>query len=210
MPLYKTLTPNSQTTVKIWKITESYTDLLEPITLKPENMKRVLGMKSELHQRGFLSVRHLLLEFGYTDDDLFYDDNGKPHLKDGRHISITHSFTFSGVVVSDDIVGIDIEKQRDKIGVIAHKFMDYEYQYLNQLDDTYINKLTVIWCIKESLYKLFATPGLSFLQNTLVIPFTFEEASTIAWIDYQDKKYRFDTTFFEFEGFTCAYALPSS
>ncbi len=209
MPLYKTLTPNSKTTVKIWKITESYDDLLQPISLKPDNMKRVLSMKSELHQRGFLSVRHLLAEFGYSDADLIYDDNGKPHLKDGKHISITHSFTFSGVVVSDTEVGIDIEKQRQKIGVIAHKFMDYEHQYLDASDEGYINKLTVIWCIKESLYKLFATPGLSFLQNTLVIPFTIEEGSTVAWIDYDDKKHRYDTTFFEFEGFTCAYALPS-
>ena len=209
MPLYKTVTPNSQTTVKIWKITESYDALLRPISLKPENMQRVLSMKSELHQRGFLSVRHLLAEFGYSDTDLFYDDNGKPHLKDGKHISITHSFTFSGVVVSGTEVGIDIEKQRQKIGVIAHKFMDYEHQYLDGLDEAYINKLTIIWCIKESLYKLFATPGLSFLQNTLVIPFTIEEGSTVAWIDYDNKKYRYDTTFFEFEGFTCAYALPS-
>ena len=209
MPLYKTLTPNSQTTVKIWKITESYDELLQPISLKPNNMERVLGMKSELHQRGFLSVRHLLAEFGYSDDDLFYDENGKPHLKDGKHISITHSFTFSGVVVSDCEVGIDIEKQREKIGVIAHKFMDYEFQYLDALEEEYINKLTVIWCVKESLYKLFATPGLSFLQNTLVIPFTIDEGSTVAWIDYHEKKHRYDATFFEFEGFTCAYALPS-
>ncbi|MFD2543222.1 4'-phosphopantetheinyl transferase family protein [Lacinutrix gracilariae] len=209
MPIYKTLTPNSQTTVKIWKITESYEDLLEPITLKPENMKRVLGMKSELHRRGFLSVRHLLKAFGYTDEDLFYDQHGKPHLKDGRHVSITHSFTFSAVVVSDAVVGIDIEKQREKIGVIAHKFLDYENIYLDQKADDYINKLTVIWCIKESLYKLFATPGLSFLQHTLVIPFTIEAAETIAWIDYQEKKHRYQTTFFEFEGFTCAYALPA-
>ena len=209
MPLYKTLRPNSQTTVKIWKITESYEDLLEPVTLKPENMQRVLGMKSELHRRGFLSVRHLLREFGYTDQDLVYDSNGKPHLKDGKHISITHSFTFSAVVVSDAVVGIDIEKQREKIGVIAHKFLDYENRYLEKEATDYINKLSVIWCIKESLYKLFATPGLSFLQHTLVIPFTMEEASTIAWIDYQEKKYSYQTTFFEFEGFTCAYALPA-
>ena len=209
MPLYKTLNPNSQTTVKIWKITESYTDLLQTVSLKPENMKRVLGMKSELHRRGFLSVRKLLAEFGYTDFDLDYDENGKPHLKDGRYISITHSFIFSGVVISDFKVGIDIEKQREKIGVIAHKFMAYEFQYLKEKNLDYINKLTVIWCVKESLYKLFATPGLSFLQHTLVIPFTIEEASTIAWIDYEDEKYRFQTEFFEFEGFTCAYALPS-
>jgi len=209
MPLYKTLSPNPQTTVKIWKITESYEQLLQAVTLKPENMERVLRMKSELHQRGFLSVRHLLAELGYTDDDLYYDENGKPHLKDGKYISITHSFTFSGVIVSDFKVGIDIEKQREKIGVIAHKFMEYEFQYLNKDEADYINKLTVIWCIKESLYKLFATPGLSFLQHTLVIPFTLEEASTVAWIDYQNRKHRFNTEFFEFEGFTCAYALPS-
>src|SRR5690554_332888 len=209
MPLYKTLSPNPQTTVKIWKITESYEHLLQAVTLKPENLERVLRMKSELHQRGFLSVRHLLAEFGYTDADLYYDENGKPHLKDGKFISITHSFTFSGVIVSDFKVGIDIEKQREKIGVIAHKFMEYEFQYLKKEEADYINKLTVIWCVKESLYKLFATPGLSFLQHTLVIPFTIEEASTVAWIDYQDKKYRFNTEFFEFEGFTCAYALPS-
>jgi phosphopantetheinyl transferase len=209
MPLYKTLNPNSQTTVKIWKITESYKDLFQSVSLKPKNLQRVLSMKSELHQRGFLSVRHLLASFGYTDADLYYDDNGKPHLKDGKYISITHSFTFSGIIVSDFEVGIDIEKQRDKIGVIAHKFMEYEFQYLNVTAIDYINKLTVIWCVKESLYKLFATPGLSFLQHTIVIPFTIEETSTVAWIDYEDRKYRFNTSFFEFEGFTCAFALPS-
>ena len=209
MPLYKSFNPNSQTTVKIWKITESYNDLLSPINLRPENMNRVSGMKSELHQRGFLSVRHLLAEFGYTDQDLFYDDNGKPHLKDGKHISITHSFNFSGIVVSDTVVGIDIEKQRNKIGRIAHKFMDYEAQYLNDQNDDYVRKLTVIWCIKESLYKLFATPGLSFLQHTLVIPFMINDEETVAWIDYKNEKYRYNTTFIEFEGFTCAYALPS-
>jgi len=205
MPLYKTLTPNSQTTVKIWKITESYEALLQPVTLRDESMKRVLGMKSELHQRGFLSVRHLLAEFGYTDADLYYDENGKPHLKDGKFISITHSFTFSGVIISDTVVGIDIEKQRQKIGIIAHKFIGYEGDYLVTTAEDYINKLTVIWCIKESLYKLFATPGMLFREHFLVIPFMIKDEETIAWIDYEDRKYRYETYFFEFEGFTCAY-----
>ncbi|MDY2585898.1 4'-phosphopantetheinyl transferase family protein [Winogradskyella aquimaris] len=208
MPLYKSISVNSQTTVKIWKIQESYSELLEPLDLKPQSLERVLGMKSELHQRGFLSVRHLLREFGYTDQDLFYDENGKPHLKDGKHISITHSFTFSGVIVSDKEVGIDIEMQRDKIAIIAHKFVDYEFNYLNKTAKDYINKLTIIWGIKESLYKLFATPGMLFREHFLVIPFTVEEGSTVAWIDYQGKKYRYNTAFLEFEGFTCAYVVP--
>jgi len=208
MPLYKSITVNSQTTVKIWKIEESYNALMQPLELKPESLERVLSMKSQLHQRGFLSVRHLLHEFGYTDQDLFYDQNGKPHLKDGKHISITHSFTFSGVIVSDKDVGIDIEMQRDKIGIIAKKFVDYEFDYLDKTSSDYIKKLTIIWGVKESLYKLFATPGMLFKQHFLVIPFMIEDGETIAWIDYKDKKYRYTTAFIEFEGFTCAYVVP--
>ena len=207
MPLYKTITPNSQTTVKIWKITESYDDLFKSVHLKPKSLERVLNMKSELHQRGFLSVRKLLAEFGYEDVDLHYDKQGKPYLKDGKHISITHSFTFSAVVVSNDFVGIDIEKQRDKISIIAHKFIDYEFNYLTESDTDYVKKLTIIWCVKESLYKLFATPGLSFKEHCLVIPFSLEDQSTVAWIDYKGRKSRYHVNFLEFEGFTCAYAL---
>lgn len=207
MPLYKTIHPNSQTTVKIWKITETYNDLMQSVNLKPKSLQRVLGMKSELHQRGFLSVRQLLKTFGYTDVELHYDENGKPYLKDGKYISITHSFTFSAIIISDFKIGIDIEKQRDKIVRIANRFVDYEDQYLNNEDLDCVKKLTVIWCIKESLYKLFATPGLSFKQHTLVIPFTLEDKSTIAWVDYESKKYRYAANYIEFEGFTCAYVM---
>ncbi|QFZ54192.1 4'-phosphopantetheinyl transferase superfamily protein [Oceanihabitans sp. IOP_32] len=209
MPLYKTIEPNSQTTVKIWKITESYTDLYESVYLKPSSLERVLGMKSELHQRGFLSVRKLLEAFGYTDKDLIYNENGKPYLKDGKHISITHSFNFSAIIVSDAIIGIDIEKQRSKINIIAHKFIDYEFDYLDEKNSDYTKKLTAIWCIKESLYKLFATPGLSFRKHCLVIPFCLKDNETVAWIDYNHRKHKYDTHFLEFEGFTCAYALEN-
>ena len=208
MPLYKSINVNSKTTVKIWKIEESYDALIKSLDLKPSSLERVLSMKSDLHRRGFLSIRHLLRAFGYTDQDLYYDGNGKPHLKDGKYISITHSFTFSGLIISDDEVGIDIEKQRDKIAIIAKKFVDYEFNYLDKNAADYMRRLTVIWGIKESLYKLFATPGMLFREHFLVIPFMLEDQKTVAWIDYENKKYRYNTAFLEFEGFTCAYVIP--
>ena len=207
MPLYKTITPNSQTIVKIWNITESYDDLMDTVNLKPKSLQRVLKMKSGIHQCGFLSVRRLMAEFGYSDVDLHYDKNGRPYLEDGKNISITHSFNYSAVIISDKEVGVDIEKQRPIITKIASKFVDYEVQYLNDKDNDYVKKLTVIWCAKESLYKLFATPGLSFKQHILVIPFTIDEASSSSWIDYNDKKYKYNIHFIEFNGFTCAYAI---
>ena len=101
-----------------------------------------------------------LHEFGYVDVDLYYDENGKPHLKDGKHISITHSFNFSAVIVSNSIVGVDIEKQRDKIKIVAPKFIGYEEQYLK--DQDLVKKLTVIWCIKESLFKTVCNTWIEF------------------------------------------------
>ena len=207
MPLYKTITVDAQTKVKIWHITESYDDLMAPLNLKQNSLARVLSMKSALHQRGFLSVRHLLHSEGYTDQDLFYDDNGKPHLKDGKQISITHSFSFSALIVSDYPVGIDIEMQREKIAKIARKFVDYEFKYLEKEAEDYIRKLTIIWGVKESLYKLFATPGMLFREHFLVIPFMIKDGSTVAWIDYNNKKHRYSSQFLEFEGYSCAYVL---
>jgi len=113
--------------------------------------------------------------------------------------------SFSAIIISKSKVGVDIEKQRKKIQLIAKKFIDYEFQYLNIKSEDYTRKLTLIWCIKESLYKLFAIPGLSFKQHTLVIPFTFQDETTLSWIDYEEKKYRHLAYYLEFEGFTCAY-----
>ena len=90
------------------------------------SLKRVNRMKSQLHQCAFLSVRYLLSKADYNDDDLFYTEDGKPHLKDGQEISITHSHNFSAIIISNTPVGIDIEKKRDKIIRIASKFVGIE------------------------------------------------------------------------------------
>ena len=164
-------------------------------------------MKSDLHRRGFMSVRHLLAEEGYVDADLYYDDYGKPHLKDGKQISITHSFIFSAIIISDSEVGIDIEKQRHKILKIAHKFTPIEEYRTLANEDAIMRKLTMVWGAKESLYKSFATPGVSFLQHIYVEDFRLDDLQTTAEVGYNDKEERYQVWFLEFEDFTCAYAL---
>ncbi len=207
MPLYKTITINSATTVYIWKIEEGFDTLSRNIKLTDHCQQRVDGMKSELHRRGFMSVRHLLAEAGYVDHDLYYDAQGKPHLKDGKHISITHSFTFSGIIISDQEVGIDIEMQRDKIMRIANKFTPLEEYRTLANTDAIVRKLTIVWGAKESLYKLYAQEGLSFLKHIDVQDFYFDDAKTTASVTYNALTSTYNIFFLEFEGFTCVYAF---
>lgn len=207
MPLYKTITVANDAKVLIWKIEESFEELSAGITLTEPCRTRVDGMKSELHRRGFMSVRHLLAEEGYTDQDLFYDANGKPHLKDGTYISITHSFIFSAIILGGKEVGIDIEKQRPKILKIAHKFTPIEEYRTLANDDAIMRKLTMVWGAKESLYKSFATPGVSFLQHIYVKDFRLDALETKAEVTFDDLEENYKVWFLEFEEFTCAYAV---
>ncbi|MDX1601424.1 MAG: 4'-phosphopantetheinyl transferase superfamily protein, partial [Salinimicrobium sediminis] len=205
MPLYKRITINPATNVLIWKIEESYDELNEGIELTDVCRERVVGMKSDIHRRGFLSVRHLLAQEGYTDRDLFYDDLGKPHLRDGKYISITHSFSFSGIIVSDREVGIDIEMQREKILLIAHKFTPIEEYRTLANNDALIRKLTIVWCAKEAVYKLYAQPKVSFLQHINMTAFDFDDHRTTGKITFNGHTSWYEFEFLEFEGFTCVY-----
>ncbi len=208
MPLYKTIAVDPNTNVWIWKIEESYENLCQGISLTEHCQQRVTRMKSDIHKRGFMSIRHLLALAGYTDFDLFYDDFGKPHLQDGKYISITHSFEFAGIIVSSVPVGIDIEKQREKIDKIAHKFIDSEKEFVATQTEHKVRVLTVIWGAKEALYKLYGTAGLSFEQHIHIMPFELPMPFTYGTIDYKGVIDHYDITFTEFEGFTCVYAQP--
>ncbi len=208
MPLYKTIIVNNATKVLIWKIEESFEELSFGIHLTDKSQERLDSMKSELHQRGFLSIRHLLKEVGLVDADLSYDEFGKPHLKNGKYISITHSFTFTGIIISDEVpVGIDIEMQRDKILKIAHKFTPFQEYKTIANHTALISKLTIVWGAKESLYKIYGKKKLRFLEHIYIEDFKFEDEATSGQIDYNGETNTYQVRFLEFENFTCVYAF---
>jgi phosphopantetheinyl transferase len=206
MPLFKTIKPNNHTRIFVWKIEASLHELLHGIPLTENSRNRLFSMKSEIHQRGFLSVRHLLKEAGYSDSDLFYLEDGKPHLKDGKHISITHSFVFSAVAISDAEVGIDIEKNREKIKIIQHKFVNFERGFINPEDDL-IAQLTVIWGAKESLYKIYPQGGLTFKNDIDINSFKISDGKTTGYIKVANWDKKYDIRFEQIENFSLVYAL---
>ena len=207
MALYKTLTVNKATKVLIWKIEESISKLQEGIVLSENSTTRLNSMKSQLHQRGFLSIRHLLKEVGYTDADLIYDEFGKPHLKNGNTSRLHILLPFTAIIVSDKFhVGIDIEKQREKILKIAHKFTPFEEYKTIANVDALISKLTIVWGAKESLYKIYGKKKLLFLHHIYIEDFKFADEKTTGEIRYNGENTAYNISFLEFEGFTCVFA----
>ncbi|TGD58437.1 4'-phosphopantetheinyl transferase family protein [Flavobacterium humi] len=185
MPLHKVININPSTSIFLWEITESFEDLFDEVQLNDVNLIRLNTMKSELHQRGFLSVRKLLAHCGYTDFDLVYDQSGKPFLKDGKHISISHSHAFSAIALSSQNIGIDLELVKEKVLRLSPRFMDTSH--LSGLPESdRMKKATIIWGIKESVFKLKNEPGISFIDHIFESPFQLSDKNCTAELRFND------------------------
>ena len=208
MPLFNQINLSPLTELYLWKITEDLSDLYEAAILNEVSHLRLDAMKSKAHKKGFIAVRMLLQSIGYTDFDLYYDSNGKPHLKDGKHISISHSGEFSAIVISEEEVGLDLERLKSKILKIAFRYMEVSHlEGLNEIEQ--IKKATVIWGIKESVFKIKNEQGISFLDHIFETPFAFDDKQAIATLVYNNQTEKFSIQFNLIEDyiFVCAFQL---
>ena len=203
MPIIRIIKPNDNTAVGIWKITETIGELSKLVTLSSKSRELLKKIKGSIHKLQFLSIRAILIELGYADDNLSYQDNA-PILDDSKKISISHSNLFSCVIISDLKVGIDVQETNHKINTIAKKFIGYETSYLD-VDD--LKRMTIIWNIKESIYKIANIIGLDYKTHLLVVPFNLCDNFTYAWLIYKNLKERYASYFFTIENYSFAYLI---
>lgn len=203
MPIIRTIRPNDNTVVGIWNITESIDDLSSQVVLSSKSKELLKNRKVSIHKLQFLSIRAILLELGYSDQDLSYINNA-PILNNGKKISISHSNLFSCVIISDFKVGIDVQEFNNKIDTIAKKFIGYEALYVKDND---IQIISIIWNIKESIYKIAEIIGLDYKNHLLVIPFNINDDFTYSWLIYKKRKERYISYFFTIENYSFAYLI---
>jgi|TARA_B100001093_G_scaffold49996_1_gene42530 phosphopantetheinyl transferase len=150
----------------LWKLSETETQLSNLVNISLGSKSKLNLIKSLSQRRQFLGVQNLLKLHQINNDILSYDDNGKPHLPNNKFISISHSFDYCGVIVSDVKVGLDIEKLRSKILNISNKFVSASDRNLIKLDS--VENITKIWTIKEAVFKAFGYSGIDFKENILI------------------------------------------
>lgn len=167
MPIYKVLSVGETSSVGIWHCTEplsELTSLLDPDEPTAKRLSSFSGMQRKIH---FLATRLLLKELlGATSVE--YLPTGKPFVPlTNTHISISHSHDFVAAMVSSSpFIGIDIQHIDPKIIKIRDRFVnDTEYA---QIDKNDLEVLTIIWSIKESIYKIHGDRNVFFKEHITI------------------------------------------
>ena len=206
MPLLKIIDHNPSTKIYLWTISETFDELYSDNILTEKSKIRINNMKSQLHQRAFLSVRKLLQIASLIDHDLDYDLAGKPFLNNNKFISISHSHEMSAIIISDRPVGIDIEIKKEKVLKIVDKFMDTNH-LLNLSHTDKIKKATIIWGIKETVFKIKNIKGISFKNHISENNFNLTDKNTQAKLTVNNKVENFNVFFEEVNNYVLVWSF---
>lgn len=161
MPLVYQQNINESTKMGVWHITEPEAFFLAQVPLQKEI--------THPHKRlQHLAGRYLLKEL-YPDFPLELikiADTRKPFLEDeAYHFSISHCGEYAAVMISRTYrVGVDVERITSKVLTILHKFLTGAEQELLQ-GGAVDNTATLLWSVKESVYKWKGNEGVDFKKH---------------------------------------------
>jgi 4'-phosphopantetheinyl transferase EntD len=144
-------------------------DLLNPAHVAPwltsVEMQIWEAISAEKRQREYAAVRYLLCSQGLKDG-LFYEDE-VPKLTNGTHISISHSHDWVGVAYCNaHPIGMDLEFIQEKVARVYEKYVHEDERVLFPKSD--LQKATLLWSFKETIFKLMRQPGLLFSEDICV------------------------------------------
>lgn len=188
----------------LWKLSETETQLSNLLNISLSSKSKLDLIKSSSQRRQFLGVQNLLNLHKIKNDMLFYDDNGKPHLLNNKFISISHSFDYCGVIVSNVKVGLDIEKFRSKILNISKKFVSESDLSLIKLNS--IENVTKVWSIKEAVFKAFGHNKIDFKKNIIIksVNEKFNKANVLIFKNEISENYSIEI--YNFSEYICCVA----
>ena len=128
---------------------------------------------SEKRKKEHLASR-LLLNKIYPTKTIIYNHFGAPELDNAKHISISHSKELVAIIISDKKTGIDIEN-------ISEKCLSLASKYVSEKNLIRLNKekATLIWCLKEAIYKWHQKGEVNFIKDIIINNFVVKDHGTV-------------------------------
>jgi phosphopantetheinyl transferase len=131
-----------------------------------------------------------IIDILFPNQQLSHDKFGAPILSNGKAISISHSKHLISIIVANKSASIDIEAISEKALKVAPKFLSE--QELKMANDA--EKATLIWSVKECLFKIYKKGGLTFstdlavndIKESNVECFIFEQKYTLNYEKFEE------------------------
>ncbi len=179
MPVYLKKELENGNRIAVWEITESVEKLHDMVSLSEEDEKKLDSFRLETRRKEWLAVRVLVKELLGETHGIFYKRSGAPYFKDiDLQIGISHTKGFAGLAVAPFRTSLDMEKASPKIERVSTRFVnEFEKQYIPH--EKRIEYYNLIWCAKETLFKLLDRRDVVFKENLNVKPLVMEEKGTV-------------------------------
>ena len=169
-------TTENNCSIALWDISESLDELLQIA-----DSFNTAKFKTEKRKKEWIASRLLLNEIN-PNYSISYNEFGAPELDNGNYISISHSKELVAIIVNEQRVSIDIEKISEKALRLAPKFVSE-----NNLKKLSKEKATLIWCIKEVVFKWHQKGGVDFIKDIIIPEFSVKEKGIIT-IQFKNKE----------------------
>ncbi|MDR2685095.1 MAG: 4'-phosphopantetheinyl transferase superfamily protein [Prevotellaceae bacterium] len=190
--------------IAFWKIEESVEELLFMLHNNEDLTQQISQFGSEKRKLEYLATRVLLNTVLNDEKTIAYKPSGAPYLTDNSfNISIAHTGIYVTLILHPTKkVGIDIEKISDKAVRVQHKFLSrQEIDFVENLSEK--TQLTLLWCIKEALYKTIDKEIIDFVDELRVAPFQPYLSGTVEAKEFCTQYQRKYTLYYNVEPEIC-------
>lgn len=165
----------------IWHCSEDINFFRSKLNLTNYELEILAKRKNSKKALEFLCSRLLLRLCKLDPNDLSYNEFGAPILKSGKFISISHCKNYVTLLLSNQSCGVDIETKRKQILNIKHKFLNQTD--INNISMENISDITLIWTLKEAIYKLCQYPGINFKDQIFISTIDIKNNLANAYVD---------------------------
>ena len=165
----------------IWHCSEDINFFRSKLNLTNYELEILAKRKNSKKALEFLCSRLLLRLCKLDPNDLSYNEFGAPILKSGKFVSISHCKNYVTLLLSNQSCGVDIETKRKQILNIKHKFLNQTD--LNNISMENISDITLIWTLKEAIYKLCQYPGINFKDQIFISTIDIKNNLANAYVD---------------------------
>lgn len=185
MPLLK-IVNKKKFNYGIWKITESVEELLNKGDFNKIEIKYFEKFKNLYRKKQSITSRLILNELSKKKINVCYNKHGAPISSEIKNISISHSKNLSVALISDNLVGIDIQKKSEKIQTVKKKFIAKNDSNKSFNESFFLH---YVWCSKEAIFKTLGGLPCSFKKNIFLK--NLSEKKSLGHYRSVDKKLKF-------------------